>query len=434
MAFKLIDRVTPVERAYIEARYYGPQVAMRSRVIAAYERCIELDPAHAPCRSNLGNIYQRIERFEDAVRAHAGVVERGNANPNAVANLAWSYTALGKAQRGLEETLEYLKAHPDIGASHRNVGLQLSALGRHDEALRSYQQARLLESGDSTNDFAYSVGQYLRRDWTSVREVADSNARSSDPTRLFHAALFRSLIDLRHGRSAPGIAAIEASAAAYRFSGPRAVHSILGVANGELARGNVSRAVRAAERAVAAGRGTDEEREAMVIHAWTLAAAARRAEANAIADQLERSIDDIALVRDRRNVSFARGLIALASGETENAVTHLQAAQDGLPPNVPHVGIVTFHMPVWAALGRALYEAKRGNDAVKWFKRITDSSYEYVYHPIEYVRSFYYLGKIYEQQGDMTKARENYARFVGYWKDGDLDRDRVAEAQKKIAN
>ena len=33
--------------------------------------------------------------------------------------------------------------------------------------------------------------------------------------------------------------------------------------------------------------------------------------------------------------------------------------------------------------------------------------------------------------GDRAKAREDYCRFVGYRKDGDLDRDR-AEAQKKI--
>jgi len=32
----------------------------------------------------------------------------------------------------------------------------------------------------------------------------------------------------------------------------------------------------------------------------------------------------------------------------------------------------------------------------------------------------------------MTKSREAYRRFVGYWKDGDLDRDRIAEAQRKI--
>ena len=52
--------------------------------------------------------------------------------------------------------------------------------------------------------------------------------------------------------------------------------------------------------------------------------------------------------------------------------------------------------------------------------------------PIPYVRSFYFLGKIHENRGDMEKAREYYGRFYEYWKDGDLDRERVEEAKGKI--
>jgi len=48
------------------------------------------------------------------------------------------------------------------------------------------------------------------------------------------------------------------------------------------------------------------------------------------------------------------------------------------------------------------------------------------------VRSFYYLGQIEEQAGEREKAREHYRRFVSYWKDGDLDRERVADAERKI--
>ena len=47
------------------------------------------------------------------------------------------------------------------------------------------------------------------------------------------------------------------------------------------------------------------------------------------------------------------------------------------------------------------------------------------------MRSFYYLGQIAERQGDAAKAREHYKRFLSYWKDGDIDRDKVAEAIKK---
>ena len=52
--------------------------------------------------------------------------------------------------------------------------------------------------------------------------------------------------------------------------------------------------------------------------------------------------------------------------------------------------------------------------------------------PIPYVRSFYFLGKIHENRGEMEKAREYYQRFYEYWKDGDFDRERVEEARSKM--
>ena len=90
------------------------------------------------------------------------------------------------------------------------------------------------------------------------------------------------------------------------------------------------------------------------------------------------------------------------------------------------------HVEVWFALGEAYMGAGRTKDAEAWFQKIADAGMERSLRPIPFVRSFYYLGKIREGRGDMTGAREAYRRFVGYWKDGTMDRDRVAEAERKI--
>ena len=44
----------------------------------------------------------------------------------------------------------------------------------------------------------------------------------------------------------------------------------------------------------------------------------------------------------------------------------------------------------------------------------------------------YFLGQITERAGDTSKARDYYRRFVTYWGDGDIDREHVAEAKKKL--
>ncbi len=37
-----------------------------------------------------------------------------------------------------------------------------------------------------------------------------------------------------------------------------------------------------------------------------------------------------------------------------------------------------------------------------------------------------------EERGEMDEARKYYRRFVEFWGDGDLDRDRVEEARSKL--
>jgi tetratricopeptide (TPR) repeat protein len=87
---------------------------------------------------------------------------------------------------------------------------------------------------------------------------------------------------------------------------------------------------------------------------------------------------------------------------------------------------------IWFDLGSALLAAGRDDDAAKRFQLIVDRS-ERLYFPIEYVRSLYFLAQIAERRADRPKAREYYQRFVDFWGDGDIDRERVAEARRKIA-
>ena len=63
---------------------------------------------------------------------------------------------------------------------------------------------------------------------------------------------------------------------------------------------------------------------------------------------------------------------------------------------------------------------------------MASSGSEHAGYPIQYRRSFYFLGTLHEKRGDMAKARDAYRRFVRYWKDGNLDRERVAEAERKL--
>ena len=50
-----------------------------------------------------------------------------------------------------------------------------------------------------------------------------------------------------------------------------------------------------------------------------------------------------------------------------------------------------------------------------------------------YARSYYILGKIFEQKGWQGKAIENYDKFLSLWKDADPFIPEVDDARKRLA-
>jgi tetratricopeptide (TPR) repeat protein len=50
-----------------------------------------------------------------------------------------------------------------------------------------------------------------------------------------------------------------------------------------------------------------------------------------------------------------------------------------------------------------------------------------------YTKSFYMLGKIYEEQDDKVKAIEHYEKFLELWKDADPGIAEVEDARKRLA-
>jgi len=54
-------------------------------------------------------------------------------------------------------------------------------------------------------------------------------------------------------------------------------------------------------------------------------------------------------------------------------------------------------------------------------------------HEDIYTKSFYMLGKICEQQGNIARAIEHYEKFLDLWKDADPGFPEVEDAKKRLA-
>jgi eukaryotic-like serine/threonine-protein kinase len=433
LALKHADRLTPRERFYIEGYYYSQRPATFARGLEAYTKCVELDPGHQACRHNLALGLTNIGHIAESARHYEELIRRGSTNPSAFSNLAGNYTALGELDKAFSTLQAFSKRNPESGAGHRGVGFGLIALGRYDEAIQELARAQLLDPTDPTVLLARGIAQVLREDWTASRETASSLSSSPDETRKWFGAQLQVVINLYAGHSTEALTWADRAISAYKVAGIRSSVSRRRAADIHYARGQTAQALNQTLKAANDSKGYPEELNAIVASAQLLVLSGRAKEAeDALAAQVA-AVTPMVADLINRNVSFARGRMALARSDYTSAINQLTAAQALLTPRGGNVTAASPHVPIWFALGEAHLRAGKPAEATPWFEKITTSGYERATLPIEFVRSFYHLGGLYERAGESAKAREAYRRFVGYWKDGDLDRDRVAEAQKKLA-
>jgi len=84
-------------------------------------------------------------------------------------------------------------------------------------------------------------------------------------------------------------------------------------------------------------------------------------------------------------------------------------------------------------LALAYYESGDLDNAQEEYERITALTTGRLYYGDIYAKSFYMLGKIYEQQGDTSKAIDHYEKFLDLWKDADPGIAAVDNARRRLA-
>jgi pentatricopeptide repeat protein len=186
------------------------------------------------------------------------------------------------------------------------------------------------------------------------------------------------------------------------------------------------------------GKGNPPEWEGLFLEALSLAKQGRLEDASKTATKLLQRTEPIPSQKEKRRHLHLTGDLALIQNHLKEAIGKLEHAESMLPSRGRH-GFVNWsrigpppHVPIWYSLASACLAAGDDEKAAEMFQRIIECGVERVEWPIPYVRSFYFLGKIHENRGEIEKAREYYRRFYGYWKDGDMDRERVEETLNKI--
>lgn len=429
-ALELVGRLTPRERYYIEGFFYSNSVESIGRAIAAYQRAVELYPDHSSSRTNLAQALVRVEQFEQAIRHYEVLRERGFDFPGAVGTQAPAYVTLGKPDQAVSVITDFVRRFSNLEMAHWYLGAVNLSIGRTDSAEAAYQKALELQPDFPRALAGLAQTAMLEDDWERARRFSLRRLAMPAQNVKVIGAMQMAYVSLYQGQTREAIEHLEGAAALYGSDGSdesTAAHTA--IAEIRLARSEREAAAAAATRAVADARG-----RLSVIDALFQGSVARSA---ALRAEFRRLVDALPSGSSKLLPQLADAIVDIQRGRHQPGLDVIQQISPQFPPGPIDPGqAVPVRQPrtlaaYWTA--HATLAAGDTEEAARQFGYVVDAGYRRLFTPIEYVRSIYYLGQIADRSGDRAKAREYYGRFLKYWKDGDIDRDKVQEALKKTS-
>ncbi len=432
-ALALTDRLTTRERYYIEGFYYCLRPETKARGLEAYQQCLRLHPEHQASRHNLALELQMLERYPEAVEQYEELLRRGTSNPTAYENLVELLVQTGNLRRAREVSDDFMRRYPESAVGVRMHATTLIAEGRLDDAKAALEKTEALDPIDVSPRIGRRVVALLQERWADARTISDEMARSAVPFERFQGMIGQAAVAAARGQGQAALDALDRAArvpglAAQPRAGARNRLSLALVLQGDL-----KAALAQAERAMVDARGRDNQFLTLQQIAIVQAGLGRQADAASTVAQLESLAKTLPSERELRRVHWVRGEVARLRGDDDSAMAELSKAAAMLPARALSMGPLPSHGHLWFAAALAHIKAGHDAEAAKYLERL-QAGEERAHVMDEWARSFYLLGQIYERRGDTVKAREQYRHFVELWRDGDLERGWIAEAQKKIGS
>ncbi len=427
-AVALAQRLPKDQRYRIEGSYYGARWATLDRAIEAYREGLKHDPERMNLRNNLARRHAFLERYDEATLGFERLIAAGTDFRGTFVDAANTYAALGRFESGYRILSDFVEVYPDNWIAQLGLGWHLTEWGRLREAETAIGRAHDLRPREHFVHYADWRLRVLQEDWPRAEAAAAKLSESIDSFARWRAAVSEARNLLYQGRSAAALARLDVAAAVAEEPDAFSALALCWKAELLLQRGEPESARAAAEHAQRLGREEWPE-----LYGLFLAAVAESRLGGSGGESLRRLEERWRGHPNRveeRQLAHLEGLLALARGETDAAALALDRAQSLLPPRGVefHWHVYPQHVPIWYALGRAELAAGRDDEARQWLERVVASGSEHLEQPVPYVRSFFLLGQIQQRQGDEAAARRSFERFATFWRDGDLDREQVAEA------
>ncbi len=356
---------------------------------------------------NLADCYWQRGEFNKAEKILLAYAKNFPDSPMVHGYLSWHYHLTNEFDRALQEWEMRQRLDPKRDVSWMKLDLYFS---KGDLAACSQMAARLLES-ESVGMQVTGRGYFYLMDWAQGRYA---EAKSSCREILTWAAEDERAKEMR--TSLP--------------------YFHLDLASLCLNTGDFKDALdesNEALRVAAEIKDVSAQMQALVFKGKALLALKSFDEARKTAEELLLTLKDVKNKRMIKIHHLLEGLIDLESGHLKKAVERLEKAESLLLGNYGMAWNlnVADNAVYLDALAQAYYRSGKLSLAKAKYEKISSTGL-FRFKPDIWAKSFYWLGRIAEEQGKKAEARGHYGRFLDLWKDADPGLLEVEDAKKRL--
>ncbi len=422
----------PGERFYIEGRHYSLDPSSIEKAIAAYQKAVEDAPDHTAARNNLAQLLLDLRRYPEALVHLEELRRRGMTFPGTYMSLAEAYVATGQADRAREALSGYAAEHSDRSAGYENIAFFELSQGHVEDALAALDKAAALHPDSLMKvEIGRFVAHAMRDQWMEAEAAAKRLMKSEDPRESWEGGASLAMASLYRGDLGAARRLAEEGAKNGRDPEER-VGARLFRARLEADLGRDREALAAAERAL--GEKVKERKllaDGHAMKALCLTRLGRKAEAEKSVAEVEAFLATIPAALAGPQRLHLEGELALARGDHAGARTALKKAASLAP--IEGLKMDSGPVEIQYALARTALEDGDLDEARQALVKVVEAGPARIMTPIPYVRSLALLASLEEKAGRTADARKLYERYLGYWKEGQIDRAEVARAGQRLA-
>jgi tetratricopeptide (TPR) repeat protein len=436
-------RMPDKERYLIRGDYYDTSEKTYDKAINAFKQVLELYPGDNFANLKLGIVYNQLGEWDKAIERFEVCTKNKDPSVFPYITLSWSYTAQGLFDKSEEVLKKYISDFPGNVQSHMVLYWTYIYWRKYDLAREQLDKAFLLAPDHVFVSWARGDLLYFKEDFNKaetayikLHERGEAIAANLSAMGLGSLYLLQGKVNKAMNQTLKRIQLCrETGLGTYWEAVSRKFYAGLFFKTGkfETALKEFNAVWNMTLQYENFHYVLKVQKEILLWMGLTYLEMNLPEWARRTADKLKQLIENGMNKKSIAMYYFLMGGIELKSNRAARAIEYFDKAIQRMPDGIVLYWPFEITASVVDYSARAYYKNGNLEKAIAAYEKILSLTYGRFDHGDIYAKSFYQLGKIYQEKGLKEKALKNYNKFIQLWKECDpVFQPLLEDARKQV--